>query len=276
MAPAQQFQLNSKIGDNCLLYLGEDHIRGIKRRYAKFQCSCGHQFFAILANVKCNHTKSCGRKECSEISKGKVTHGGVLKGKKTKEFSSWANMKARCLNPNNKNYEHYGQRGIGICDTWVNSFPDFLADMGHMPENCSSLDRIDNDLGYSKENCRWANQSTQLSNQRRSRRITYLGIEMSLREAIDLNGEYDRSYYDLARDYLEIKTFEELKKKREEIDERKAMKGRAICIDGAWCSVQRACSIYGVDVSSVLKRLQAGQDLKEALDTVYKNKRHRH
>jgi hypothetical protein len=221
MAPPQQFQLNTTIGDNCLLYLGEDHIRGTKRRYAKFQCSCGHQFFAILSNVKSNHTKSCGRKECSETTTGKITHGGVLKGTKTKEFSSWSNMKQRCLNPNHKKYKHYGERGISICDSWVNSFPNFLADMGVMPENCSSLDRINNDLGYSKDNCRWANQSTQLSNQRRSHKVTFGGVEMSLREAIDLNGEYDRGYYDTVRAYPELKTFEEIKAKRENRRRRK-------------------------------------------------------
>jgi hypothetical protein len=74
-------------------------------------------------------------------------------------------MKYRCTNPNAINYHNYGGRGITVCERW-NEFKNFLADMGERPEG-TSIDRIDNDLGYFKENCRWATRHEQRINQRK-------------------------------------------------------------------------------------------------------------
>lgn len=79
-------------------------------------------------------------------------------------YKVWENMKQRCLNVSHKDYHHYGGRGINICDSWLD-FENFYADMGDKPKDLS-LDRINNDLGYSPENCRWADYRTQLTNQR--------------------------------------------------------------------------------------------------------------
>jgi hypothetical protein len=73
-------------------------------------------------------------------------------------------MWQRCTNPNATAFEHYGGRGIGICDHW-RDFENFLADMGERPEG-KSIDRIDNDRNYEPGNCRWATQSEQNSNRR--------------------------------------------------------------------------------------------------------------
>ena len=87
--------------------------------------------------------------------------------KKPPLYSVWQSMKARCLNPRNKAFGGYGGRGITICERWVRSYEAFAEDMSPRPVGYS-IDRIDNDKGYSPENCRWSDKKTQQRNQRRA------------------------------------------------------------------------------------------------------------
>ena len=74
-------------------------------------------------------------------------------------------MKQRCYNPNSKHYLDYGGRGITICERWLNSFENFIEDMGERPEGLS-LDRIDNDGNYEQSNCHWGTDLQQSRNRR--------------------------------------------------------------------------------------------------------------
>jgi hypothetical protein len=111
---------------------------------------------------------------------GRKTHGMTA----TKEFYAWSDIKKRCLNENCKAYVNYGGRGITVCDEWINSFETFFNDMGYAPSKSHSIDRINNNDGYYKENCRWTDIKTQANNKRPMKKPIdntsgYKGIDFS-------------------------------------------------------------------------------------------------
>lgn len=116
----------------------------------------------LLSSLKSSNTRSCGCLKKEILLKNITQHGQS----KTAAYTSWLNMKQRCSNPNNPNYKYYGGRGIFVCDRWLNSFENFLADMGDRPNNCD-IDRRNNNEGYSPENCRWVSKTENNFNQRK-------------------------------------------------------------------------------------------------------------
>lgn len=94
-----------------------------------------------------------------------------LKGLEGRVYNSWENMKSRCLNKNNPSFHRYGGRGIKICSEWL-KFENFLRDMGKCPSFKHTLNRIDNDGNYSKENCQWDTYLVQNRNNSHNIKIT--------------------------------------------------------------------------------------------------------
>ena len=143
-----------------------------KATYGLFQCQyCGKEFETTVQSVKCGDTKSCG---C--ISKETSTTHGLCHHR---FYHTWYSMTYRCNNPKDKGYKDYGGRGITVCEEWLD-VANFVAwaESTHPNVKGVSLDRIDNDKGYSPENCRWADASTQALNQRvmNSNKSGYVGI----------------------------------------------------------------------------------------------------
>jgi hypothetical protein len=94
-------------------------------------------------------------------------------------YVNWQNMIQRCENPKIRSFHNYGGRGITVCERWK-VFENFYADMGDRPSPAYSIDRLDNDKGYSPDNCRWATAREQMLNTRRSiaKRARALGVRI--------------------------------------------------------------------------------------------------
>lgn len=153
------------------------------------RCDCGGEVAIKGASLRKGKTQSCGclRSESAQVTH--TTHGHNRPGKTTREYITWASMKARCADPTNP---HYGRRGITVCKKWRDSFERFLKDMGPRPMGYS-LDRINNNGNYEPANCRWANRKTQNRNKTNNRLVTHDGVMRTLPEWAEILGEpYNR------------------------------------------------------------------------------------
>lgn len=136
-----------------------------------FRCKCGTEKIIRKDGVIGGSVISCG---CYNKKQNayKIKHGHTInhnREKPSREYVSWAAMKRRCTNPSAHNYHLYGGRGIKICKRWLNSFENFLQDMGKRPKN-KTLDRINVNADYKPSNCRWATYKQQANNRRNSKK----------------------------------------------------------------------------------------------------------
>jgi hypothetical protein len=134
------------------------------------KCDCGNDKTAITTNIKNGNILSCG---CIKKHNNK-THGKT----ETKLFKVFQNIKQRCYNQNNKKYKNYGERGIVICDDWLNDFTNFYnwaMDNGYQEDSGLTLDRIDVNGNYEPGNCRWADMKTQQNNKTINLNVTING-----------------------------------------------------------------------------------------------------
>lgn len=146
------------------------------------QCSCGNQVTVRGNSLRSGNTTSCGCVHKAMIGKLNFKHGL----KRGREYSSWQMMIDRCTNKNSKSWNSYGGRGITVCNRWKD-FSKFYQDMGERPEN-HTLERIDNNLGYSLENCKWATVKEQNRNTRRTRLLEINGVTKCVTDWCDYFG----------------------------------------------------------------------------------------
>lgn len=144
------------IGETYMKYPTETSQQ--RYRYGLYECQyCGKEFEAITKDIKKGHTKSCG------CQKGGNTHGLTH----NQFYKTWNAMMSRCTNLKHKSYPNYGARGITVCDEWLD-VTNFAAWCEETYPNIKgySLDRIDNDEGYSPDNCTWSSRTMQNINRR--------------------------------------------------------------------------------------------------------------
>jgi len=148
------------------------------RTFWSCECICGTIKDIAAPHLKSGATKSCGCLKQKMLKDGATIHGGDG----TPEYASYTAMLHRCYNKTRVGYSNYGGRGISVCSRWVESFTNFFEDMGERPVG-TSIDRIDNDLGYFKENCRWSFRDIQSHNRRKSVKALseYFGVSYDKR-----------------------------------------------------------------------------------------------
>lgn len=142
-------------------------------------CDCGNKIISNGSNLTSGSTKSCGCFKIDSVKLAKTKHGHKSGGKGSVEYNAWRSMKSRCESDRPREFKHYKFRGIKVCDRWINSFENFLKDMGPKPSILHSIDRINNDGNYEPSNCRWATLIEQANNRSSSRFVTLNGERMS-------------------------------------------------------------------------------------------------
>jgi hypothetical protein len=142
-------------------------------------CDCGNEKISRMSHLKGGTVKSCG---CLKKSTPMKVHGKHLLSTTT-EYAAWNSMIDRCYKKSHHAFHRYGGRGITVCNEWldpIDGFLNFLADIGPKSGTGLSLERIDNNLGYSKTNCIWASKTEQANNRESCIFLTFEGRTLTM------------------------------------------------------------------------------------------------
>jgi len=171
----KSIEINQRIGKLVVLAEVSNDSAGGSRYLV--QCDCGETRIMLKSNLLRDNKeklKSCG---CERTKHGLW---------KTRAYESWSGMMRRCYNESSISYERYGGRGIAVSVEW-HDFKKFFADMGE-PAKGMSIERIDNNADYSKENCKWASAHEQSRNRRSNIIVEHKGTAMCLKDWVDRVG----------------------------------------------------------------------------------------
>lgn len=161
-------------------------------KYWLCKCVCGVEKYIATHHLNSGGSKSCGcrrtelclqNKTTSPRPRKKTAH--IMYG--TRIYSTWSNMWSRCRNPRVDSYEYYGAKGISVCDRWK-KFDNFYEDMKDGYADHLTIERNDNLLDYSKENCRWATNKEQANHKTCNIVINVDGVEHTLKQWSEIYG----------------------------------------------------------------------------------------
>lgn len=149
----------------------------------KCQCDCGNTVTVRSICLRKGDTQSCGCYAVEQVKKANTKHGMKTRASKPDRiYNIWNSMKGRCQNPNNDDYEHYGGRGIVVCEEWQEFEPFYDLAMANGYEKNLTIDRINVNGNYEPSNCRWADVMVQNNNKNDNRYITANGETHTLAE----------------------------------------------------------------------------------------------
>lgn len=139
-------------------------------------CKCGEHFIADGTSLRLGKRKGCANCAKESAIRSATKHGDIG----SREYVAYSAMKSRCYDSSNKRYARYGGRGIKVCDRWLESYQNFLEDMGRQPSARHTLERINLDGHYEPSNCKWATMVEQANNRSNNTRIEIEGRTQTL------------------------------------------------------------------------------------------------
>lgn len=226
------------------------NVRKTGRKYHKWDCfcDCGNKKTVESRMLLSGHTQSCG---CMHKNPPPPIKHGMTD---TRLYAVYKAMKQRCCNPNDKSYKNYGGRGITICDKWLGedgfmNFYHWSIKNGYdenAPRGECTIDRIDNDSGYSPDNCRWVDSKVQAMNKQTTARFYIEGEKLNL---IEISNKYGIDYNILrGRIYTNKDTIE-----RAVFDEH--IRDTLLTCDGITLPLKEWCKITGISLSAMHQRI---------------------
>lgn len=154
------------------------------------KCECGNEYDVAASSLTSGNTRSCGCLQPKRAREAHLKHGDLLFGKKaTKLYEVWRGMKSRCTYKRHVEHKNYGQRGISVCAEWASdyvTFRDWALKNGY--KEGLQLDRIDNDKGYSPENCRFVTRLENAQNRSDTIRAMFRGEKRTITEIAGITG----------------------------------------------------------------------------------------
>jgi transposase len=205
-----------------------------------FECDCGKSgYMCPRTAIK---RRDCGCQAGTKRREKRKTHGRASE----RIYRTWNSMVSRCTNPKNSSYFRYGGRGISVCEKW-RKFQGFYEDMGDKPYEGATLERIDNNGPYSKENCKWATMKEQCNNRRTNTIISINGKDHTLEQASIVLG-------------LNRQTVSTRLSRGIPLDQALQEKSapRKLNIDGRELTLMQAEREFGIKMKIISKRLKRG------------------
>jgi hypothetical protein len=222
------------------------------KTYWLCKCDCGKEKVIGAQNLKLGKAVSCGCYGLECLRKYTTTHGNSTHPL----YKTWYQIMKRCYDKNHKDYKYYGERGITACDSWKDNAKNFFNDMGDKPEN-TTLDRIDNNKGYSKENCRWVSSGIQGSNKRNNKNFIINGKKIHLSEISRVYGIKETTLSNRLKAGANIN--EAIKNPVREINKTLTYKGITKKL-GEWAKE------INVSRKTIQNRLDAGWDMDDVIN----------